>query len=181
MMDLLLRHTLKKVCKMKQQLTDLTEFLNAGGVVHQLPLGYSGYENKADKKYTNTVIYTGKSKQEVKQDKSRTARSEALARGLHTYTGMKCTKCHTVERYVITRKCVKCMAKRSEDAKKEQLKRLSKQKAYFDSLDLNYGDISKISRESKVARNIIHLAMTTQPMSDDAFNRVKAAVNVVCQ
>ena len=65
--------------------------------------------------------------------------------------------------------------------KKEQLKRLSKQKAYFDSLDLNYGDISKISRESKVARNIIHLAMTTQPMSDDAFNKVKAAVKVVCK
>lgn len=162
---------------MKQQLTDLTEFLNAGGVVNQLPRGYSGYENKADKKYTNTVIYN----QVAKQDKSRTARSEALAKGLHTYTGMICTRCRTHERYIITRKCVKCMAKRSEDAKKKQAERLNKQKAYFESLDLNYGDISKISRESKVARNIIHLAMTTQPMSDDAFNRVKSAIKVVCK
>lgn len=166
---------------MKQQLTDLTEFLNAGGVVHQLPRGYSGYENKADKKYTNTIIYTGKSKQEVKQDKSRTARSEALAKGLHTYTGMICTRCRTHERYVITRKCVKCMEIRKIECKKAQEMRLNKQKSYLTSFSFSYGDISKISRESKVARNIIHLAMTTQPMSDDAFNRVKAAVKVVCQ
>lgn len=98
---------------------DLTEFLANGGIIKELPVGYSG----DTKSFKQTVIPIEKQKSRSKQP---TARQKAKELGLKHFEGSPCSVCSSTLRYTSNNGCSLCNKSSSVRNQKKRVARNEK-------------------------------------------------------